>query len=675
MTGWLFAGALAAVLGLGLIAALVLLLWTLSPYPDSGPSGALHIAADLWLLAHGADLLRTGTPSGVPAPIGLTPLLLSLLPAGLLFRAAQQAVAEAEFAREHAADRAVPDERAVSEGRAVHGRPDGDGRGAAEPDTDRHAGRPGERVPEPLEGATPRRILGWVCAGYLLAATAAVGYAASGPIHVDVVTAVTHLPLFVLIVAAAGAWIGCGSPVPEPPGTRGRSGFVRRGLAREPRERLLTALRAAGWTGGVLCAGGVLLTAAALVWDANSTSAPPPLLTSAFSGQLGVLLLVCALVPNAAVWAASYLLGPGFTVGGGSLVTPLDARGYPDLPNFPLFSAVPAEGTHGPYAMALAWALPALAGVVCGWSVGRDTVPVRGRRWVLRGWRGTLGTALLAACAVGAGMAALALLAGGAMGTGELARLGPRWWYTGLVALGWAALAGLPSALVVRGWRLRGTRAPHTPSAGARTRHLPAASAVPPGGPVPSGGPIRPGRPVPSGASRDPRGAGERPTRRTGATTPAPPALSVPPAATTSGTGVTTVALARPPATARASGTSPGSGVAADGAAGATPEPREDRGARRRWWGGRRTRAASPVPPETRPATATTPRNAPATASRNTTATASQNVTAPPEATADGVATGDTARWHETGARQRRWAALREASGGLVPDFEPRHPD
>ncbi|WP_417801376.1 DUF6350 family protein, partial [Streptomyces vulcanius] len=85
-------GALAAGLGLGSFAALVMVLWISSPYPDSGPGGALHVAAALWLLAHGAELVRTDTLSGVPAPVGVTPLLLLLLPVWLVHRAARDAV-------------------------------------------------------------------------------------------------------------------------------------------------------------------------------------------------------------------------------------------------------------------------------------------------------------------------------------------------------------------------------------------------------------------------------------------------------------------------------------------------------------------------------------------------------------------------------------------------------
>ena len=44
----LLGGALAAGLGLAAFAVLVILLWISSPYPDSGPDGALHIAAALY---------------------------------------------------------------------------------------------------------------------------------------------------------------------------------------------------------------------------------------------------------------------------------------------------------------------------------------------------------------------------------------------------------------------------------------------------------------------------------------------------------------------------------------------------------------------------------------------------------------------------------------------------
>lgn len=85
----LLAGAVAAGFGLGSFGVLVMMLWMSSPYPDSGPGCALHVAAALWLLAHGVELVRTDTLSGVPAPVGVTPLLLLVLPVWLVHRAAR----------------------------------------------------------------------------------------------------------------------------------------------------------------------------------------------------------------------------------------------------------------------------------------------------------------------------------------------------------------------------------------------------------------------------------------------------------------------------------------------------------------------------------------------------------------------------------------------------------
>ncbi|PJT50277.1 hypothetical protein CWI85_13025, partial [Streptomyces albidoflavus] len=91
LAGCLFGGAVAAGLGLGAYAVVVMALWIGSPYPDSGPGGATGTAVSLWLLGHGVGLTRADTLTGVPAPLGLTPLLLALLPFWLVRRAARDA--------------------------------------------------------------------------------------------------------------------------------------------------------------------------------------------------------------------------------------------------------------------------------------------------------------------------------------------------------------------------------------------------------------------------------------------------------------------------------------------------------------------------------------------------------------------------------------------------------
>ncbi|MFI1231197.1 cell division protein PerM, partial [Streptomyces althioticus] len=134
-------GVTAAGLGLGAVTVAVLLLWVASPYPDSGPSRALHLAADLWLLAHGGDLVRTATPSGTPAPVAVTPLLLAVLPVWLLHRAARHTLATAPAPADpgrpgrgpgRAAPAAAAPEGAGTRGAGPRGRDGSPGGGPAE---------------------------------------------------------------------------------------------------------------------------------------------------------------------------------------------------------------------------------------------------------------------------------------------------------------------------------------------------------------------------------------------------------------------------------------------------------------------------------------------------------------------------------------------------------------
>ncbi|MCT2592348.1 DUF6350 family protein [Streptomyces sp. N2-109] len=154
----LLAGMLAAGLGLGTLAVVVLLLWIVSPYPGSGPGAALHIAADLWLLAHGAQLVRAETLNGGSAPVALTPLLLAALPAWLLFRVTRAALT------------------------ARHQSPDGG-----------------------TVRAAAWVSAGWVSAGYLLVSAAATAYASTGPLRVHVLSATLALPLFIAALTALAA--------------------------------------------------------------------------------------------------------------------------------------------------------------------------------------------------------------------------------------------------------------------------------------------------------------------------------------------------------------------------------------------------------------------------------------------------------------------------------------
>ncbi|MFI6049059.1 DUF6350 family protein [Streptomyces violascens] len=393
----LLRGAIAAGLGLGALAVLVMMLWICSPYPDNGLSGALRTAASLWLLAHGAPLVRPATLSGTPAPVGLVPLLVTVLPVWLAHRAAR--------------DVRVPDEDAAYEDGSLG----------------------------PLPPA--RTVFCGVTCGYLAIAVAAVLYAAAGPLPAALLGALLHLPLTAALAAGAGVWTAHGRPLGPLPDRV--PAWVRRALVAVGTS---VAARAAGAATAVLLGGGALLAGAGLAWHLGVAEDAFLRLAEDSSGRFALLLLGVALVPNAAVWGASYGLGPGFAVGAGAVASPLGVVGAPALPRFPLLAAVPAGG-HGSWWNWAAAAVPLAAGLVLARFIARVAAA--------EGW-GRLQTArvaLLGAVLCGCAVASLAAMAGGPLGTGALAALGPVWWRTGGAALLWAAVAGVPLAVVLKGCR------------------------------------------------------------------------------------------------------------------------------------------------------------------------------------------------------------------------------
>ncbi|WP_373303929.1 cell division protein PerM [Streptomyces cinerochromogenes] len=421
----LLGGAVAAGLGLGSFAVLVMMLWVSSPYPDSGPEGALHIAAALWLLAHGVELVRTDTLSGAPMPVGVTPLLLLAVPLWLVYRAARDAT-----------------------------------EAPAEPD-----GPPPVRARTACTG---------VVLGYLGVGAAATLYCSSGELRAQWVWVTVCLPIVAASAAGAGAWSAYGRPhQPLRRVLEALPGPVRRLVfGTDARARLGAAVRAAGAATTVLFGGGALLVGVSLVWHGEPARASFLQLTEGWTGRFAVLLLGIALVPNAAVWAASYALGPGFLLGTGHLVAPFGSDPAPLLPPFPLLAAVPDPGAGTPQNWA-AGVVPALAGMTAGWFVARAAVrrgagaPARARWSAGR----TAGVVLLTALFCAAALALLADLAGGPLGVAALARLGPLWWRTGGAAGAWTLVFALPVALGARAWRLRGRRRhPHgIPAQGTET--------------------------------------------------------------------------------------------------------------------------------------------------------------------------------------------------------------
>jgi hypothetical protein len=193
----------------------------------------------------------------------------------------------------------------------------------------------------------------------------------------------------------------------------------------------------------------VLLVALALSFDDAATMTsrlhPSP-------SEAGLYALAnTAFVPNAALFTGSWLLGPGFAVGGATLVSP-GAVVLGPLPVVPLLAALPATGTPAGWVGGL-MALPPL---VAAYSAFR----------ALRGRLLTWDRILLAGCGgglvAGFAFAVLASLSGGAAGPGRMRFVGP---FTrdvlvhSVTACGLGALLGA-SVLAVLAWR--STRTPRT---------------------------------------------------------------------------------------------------------------------------------------------------------------------------------------------------------------------
>jgi hypothetical protein len=140
-----------------------------------------------------------------------------------------------------------------------------------------------------------------------------------------------------------------------------------------------------------------------------------------------LLLVQLAYVPNAVIWAVSYMLGPGFAFGAGTVVAPTGSA-LGSLPSFPLLAALPS-GAHGglpPVLTVAVLALPYVAGVFGGLLMARSAPSPALEVAPLWGFAsGALS---------GAVTGALAAFAGGPLGDGRLSVVGPSGWEVAVIA-------------------------------------------------------------------------------------------------------------------------------------------------------------------------------------------------------------------------------------------------
>ncbi|HEX6497955.1 MAG TPA: DUF6350 family protein [Micromonosporaceae bacterium] len=164
------------------------------------------------------------------------------------------------------------------------------------------------------------------------------------------------------------------------------------------------------------------------------------------TGQAGLVLLSLVYAPNLAVWAASYLAGPGFAVGVGTVVSAGAVR-LGALPAIPAFAALPARPASALGALLLG--LPLAAGMTAGWLLARrrSREATEPGAW---GWGGLIGAALLAGPAAGVLLALAALVSSGGLGRGRLAEIGPFPVPLALVASGVIAVGAVIAAAATR---------------------------------------------------------------------------------------------------------------------------------------------------------------------------------------------------------------------------------
>jgi len=241
----------------------------------------------------------------------------------------------------------------------------------------------------------------------------------------------------------------------------------------------------------VLAAAGSLLAGASLVLHLGEFKAVDAILAPGPVGALLLLLAQLAYVPNAVVWAISFTLGPGFAFGTGTVIAPTGSA-LGSLPSFPLLAALPPEahpgaaagvltGVHhgiAPWLSMAVLVVPYLAGVLGGLLMTRaapglplETAPL---------WGFASGTL------AGGVLAILAAFAGGPLGDGRLAAIGPSGWQVGVVASLEVGVAAAVTAGIANWLRQRAIRASAGPAArpaAAPPRPRPAMAALPGPGP------------------------------------------------------------------------------------------------------------------------------------------------------------------------------------------------
>jgi hypothetical protein len=158
--------------------------------------------------------------------------------------------------------------------------------------------------------------------------------------------------------------------------------------------------------------------------------------------------LTLTVVPNAALFSASYLLGPGFAVGTATLVSPTLVQ-LGALPMFPLFAALPDNGPTPAWTAYLMGLAPVVAALAAARAQRRNPT----LRWDEGALRGCAGGVL-----AGVLLGVLAAVSGGAVGPGRMRVVGPEAFDVMVHAITAFGIGGLIGGVLMTWWQRRAAR-------------------------------------------------------------------------------------------------------------------------------------------------------------------------------------------------------------------------
>jgi hypothetical protein len=391
--------------GLAVLTTLTLIGWIAAPRGAFGQGlpGVFRAACQVWLAAHHAGFAIPG------GRVGLLPLGLTVLPAALLYRAAIWMARDADLRL---------------------------------------------RLPARLpKGSTKDLANARRRAQLVLIAQAGISLAAPYALLAGVIALVaqnnvtqpfvgeallSHLALAFVAGSLAtarsiGPWRSMLRLLPE----RARSVVVGTAVA------LSTMLVA-----------GLVLVLVALVMNFGQVQRLSELLAPGFVGGLLLLLVEALYLLNFVIWGVSYISGPGFALGTGTLVAPTGVQ-LGTVPALPMLGALPDSGVTSPWTMTVL-AIPFIAGAIAGVVVARVAPTPQFESAPLWGF----------VCGLATGLAAgwLAALAGGPLGGARLSVVGPSAWEVALsVTLEVGVAAGISAGLANWWLMFHGARVAVTP--------------------------------------------------------------------------------------------------------------------------------------------------------------------------------------------------------------------